>query len=401
LSAPRALYSANPFTGARAHGQKAGNLETIFIISVFVVGYAYLLYPMIVVAWSRLRHRRVEKRYRQIPVSIVIAARNEEANISARIENLLAQEYPRDLLEIIVVSDGSTDRTSELARLYAGQGVQLLECSTPVGKATALNIGVAAATRDVVVFADARQRFSPNAIAELVSVFHDEAVGAVSGELILVAGNEVGEVHEGVGLYWQYEKLIRRSESAIASVVGATGSIYAVRRALYVPLAPNTLLDDFLVPMRIVLAGYRVIFLRAARAFDFSSQTASREFSRKVRTLAGNFQAVAMEPRLLDPRANPVLFQFVSHKLLRLVVPYFCLTAWVSSALIDHPVYRALFWTQTLFYAIGLLNLTPLKSARLAAFPRVSWTFMVMNAAAVAGLWMYLTREEHEIWRKT
>ena len=376
-------------------------METIFIVSAFVVAYAYVIYPVIVLAWSRLRHRRVEKRYRQMPVSVVIAARNEEANISARLENLLAQEYPRELLEIIVVSDGSTDRTAELVKLYAGQ-VQLLECATPVGKATALNIGVAAATRDIVVFADARQRFSPNAIAELVSVFHDQAVGAVSGELILVAGEEVGEVHEGVGLYWQYEKLIRRSESAIASVVGATGSIYAVRRALYVPLAPNTLLDDFLVPMRIVLAGYRVIFLRAARAFDFSSATAAREFARKVRTLAGNYQAVAMEPRLLDPRANPVLFQFVSHKLLRLVVPYFCLAAWITSALLlQQPVYLVLFVVQTLFYAMGLLNLTPLRSARLAAMPRVSWTFTVMNAAAVAGLWMYLTRDDNEIWRKT
>jgi len=376
-------------------------LETIFIISAFVIAYAYVIYPMIVVAWAHLRHRRVEKRYRQMPVSIVIAARNEEANISARIENLLAQEYPHDLLEIIVVSDGSSDRTAELARLYAGRGVQLLECATPVGKATALNIGVAAATRDIVVFADARQRFSPNAIAELVSVFHDQAVGAVSGELILVAGDEIGEVHEGVGLYWKYEKLIRRSESKIASVVGATGSIYAVRRRLYVPLAPNTLLDDFLVPMRIVLAGYRVIFLRAARAFDFPSATTSHEFSRKVRTLAGNFQAVAMEPRLLDPRANPVLFQFVSHKLLRLIVPYFCIAAWVTSALVDQPVYRVLFVVQTCFYTLGLVNLTPFKSSRLAALSRVSWTFMVMNAAAVAGLWMYLTREEHEIWRKT
>ncbi|HXS10887.1 MAG TPA: glycosyltransferase family 2 protein [Candidatus Krumholzibacteria bacterium] len=376
-------------------------MELVFLVSALVVSYAYVLYPVIVVAWSRLFHRRVEKRYRQIPVSVVIAARNEEKNISARIENLLAQEYPRDLLEIIIVTDGCSDRTAELARLHAGPGLQVLECATPVGKATALNIGVAAATRDIVVFADARQSFSPNAIAELVSVFHDAAVGAVSGELILVQGAEIGEVHEGVGLYWQYEKLIRRSESAIASVVGATGSIYAVRRELYVPLAPNTLLDDFLVPMRIVLAGYRVVFLRAARAFDFSSATTSREFSRKVRTLAGNFQAVAMEPRLLDPRANPVLFQFVSHKLLRLVVPYFCLIAWVSSALIDKPVYRALFVAQTLFYAIGLLNLTPLKPTRVTALVRVSWTFMVMNAAAVAGLWMYLTREEHEIWRKT
>jgi cellulose synthase/poly-beta-1,6-N-acetylglucosamine synthase-like glycosyltransferase len=376
-------------------------MKGLFFASAAVVLYAYLAYPLILFVWARLRARRVEKRYRQMPVSVVIAARNEEANISARIENLLAQEYPRDLLEIIVVSDGSTDRTAELVRLYAAEGVQLLECSTPVGKATALNLGVAAATHGIVVFADARQRFSPNAVAELVSVFHDPAVGAVSGELILVRGDEVGEVHEGVGLYWRYEKAIRRSESAVASVVGATGSIYAVRRGLYVPLAPDTLLDDFLVPMRIVLAGYRVIFIRAARAFDFSSPTASKEFARKVRTLAGNFQAVAMEPRLLDPRANPVLFQFVSHKLARLVVPYFCLAAWVSSGLLDGPFFRAAFIAQTLFYAAGMLMLTPLRASRIGAVSRVAWAFMVMNAAAVVGLWFYLTREGHEIWRKT
>ena len=376
-------------------------MKSLFLVSVSIVLYAYLIYPMIIVGWAKLRARRVEKRYRQVPVSVVIAAKDEQANISARIENLIAQEYPRQLLEIIVVSDGSTDRTAELARLYANQGVQLLECATAVGKATALNIGVAAATHDIVVFADARQRFSPNAIAELVSVFHDETVGGVSGELILVAGRDTGEVHEGVGLYWRYEKLIRRSESAVASVVGATGSIYAVRRKLYVPLAPNTLLDDFLVPMRIVLAGYRVIFIRAARAFDLSSPTAAREFARKVRTLAGNFQAVALEPRLLDPRANPVLFQFVSHKLVRLVVPYFCVSAWVSSALLPGPVFAAAFVAQTAFYLLGVLTLTPLKSSRGAAISRVSWTFMVMNAAAVVGLWMYVTGQEHAVWRKT
>ncbi|HET6348550.1 MAG TPA: glycosyltransferase family 2 protein [Candidatus Krumholzibacteria bacterium] len=376
-------------------------MNILFFASAAVIVYTYAVYPLILVVWARMRSRHVEKRYRQIPVSVVVAARNEELNISARIENLLAQEYPRDLVQIIVVSDGSTDRTAELARLHAVDGVQLLECSSPVGKATALNLGVAAATNDIIVFADARQRFSPNAIAELVSMFHDPGVGAVSGELILVAGEQTGEVHEGVGLYWHYEKLIRRNESAISSVVGATGSIYAVRRELYEPLAPNTLLDDFLVPMRIVLAGYRVIFIRAARAFDFSSATASREFARKVRTLAGNFQAVAMEPRLLDPRANPVLFQFISHKLLRLVVPYFCIAAWVSSGLIPHPFFHAVFVAQTLFYAVGFLNLTPLRSTRVGALSRISWTFIVMNAAAVAALWVYLTRQEHAVWRKS
>jgi cellulose synthase/poly-beta-1,6-N-acetylglucosamine synthase-like glycosyltransferase len=375
-------------------------MKALFFISTAVIVYAYILYPMIIVFWARFFPRRIEKRYRHVPVSVVIAARNEEANISARIENLLAQEYPHALLEVVVVSDGSTDRTAELARLFANRGVNVIECSSALGKAAALNIGVASASHGVVVFADARQRFSPNAIAELVSVFHDETVGAVSGELILVSGPDPGEVHEGVGLYWRYEKLIRRSESAVASVVGATGSIYAVRKRLYTPLEPHTLLDDFLVPMRIVLAGYRVIFIRAARAFDLSSQTARREFSRKVRTLAGNFQAVSLEPRLLSA-ANPVLFQFVSHKLMRLVVPYCCLAAWVTSALLPGPLYAAAFALQTLFYCLGILNLTPLRTSPIAKLFRISWTFIVLNAAAVMGLWVFLSRQERMVWRKT
>ncbi|HXV12879.1 MAG TPA: glycosyltransferase, partial [Candidatus Krumholzibacteria bacterium] len=175
-------------------------MKLVFFISIATIVYAYLLYPAIIVVWARLFPRRVAKRYRQVPVSVVIAARDEEANISARIENLIAQEYPRALLEVVVVSDGSTDRTAELARHFANHGVNVVECSSPVGKAAALNIGVATASHGIVVFADARQRFSSNAIAELVSMFHDETVGAVSGELILLSGDDVGEVHEGVGL---------------------------------------------------------------------------------------------------------------------------------------------------------------------------------------------------------
>lgn len=376
-------------------------MKILFFLSIAVIVYTYLIYPLVIVTWAQIRPRRVHKRYRHVPVSVVIAARNEEANITARIENLLAQEYAPGLLEIVVVSDGSTDRTAELARLFANQGVNVIECSAPVGKAAALNIGVASASNEIVVFGDARQRFSPNAIAELVSAFHDEEVGAVSGELILLSGEQVGEVHDGVGLYWRYEKLIRRSESKVRSVVGATGSIYAVRRRLFVPLAPHTLLDDFLVPMRIVLAGYRVIFVRAARAFDVSSPTAAHEFARKVRTLAGNFQAVTMEPRLLSARSNPVLFQFVSHKLMRLVVPYFCIAAWVASALVPGHFFRIAFVLQTLFYALGVLNLTRLRNLPGAGVLRIAWTFIVLNAAAVMGMWVFLTGQERAVWRKT
>jgi cellulose synthase/poly-beta-1,6-N-acetylglucosamine synthase-like glycosyltransferase len=374
-------------------------VKVLFFISVAFIAYTYLVYPLVIVVWAALFPKRVEKRYKNLPVSVVVAARNEEIHIKTRIENLIEQDYPRALVEIIVVSDGSSDRTSEVARAFEDRGVVVLETPGPIGKAGALNSGVERASNDIVVFADARQRFSPNALAELVSMFNDPTVGAVSGELI-IEGGAGGEVHEGVGLYWEYEKLIRRSESAAASVVGATGSIYAVRKRLFEPLGNNTLLDDFLVPMRIVLAGYRVLFTRKARAYDISSATAGREFARKVRTLAGNFQAVALEPRLIHPGRNPVFFQFVSHKLARLAVPYFCALALVTSALTPGAFYATLFALQLAFYGLGLLARTPLGRARAGRIFRLSLTFTVLNAAAVAGLWVFLAGKDRAVWKK-
>lgn len=376
-------------------------MEALFIISVALIAYTYVGYPLVLVVWSLVHPRRVEKRYAPVPVTVVVAARDEEINIKARIENLLDQEYPEDMLEIIVVSDGSTDRTVEIARSF--ERVRVLESHVGVGKAGALNLGVAHASHEIIVFADARQRFDRNVVAELVSLLADEGVGAVSGELMIEPGIEdvARGVGEGVGMYWTYEKLIRRGESAVASVVGATGSIYAIRRELYTPLAPHTLLDDLVVPMRIVMAGRRVIFCRSARAYDLTSASAGHEFTRKVRTLAGNFQAVALEPRLLNPAANPVFFQFVSHKLLRLVVPYCCVGALVSSALVPGPVFAWLFWLQVAFYAAGLMSLTPLSRRGPGRVLRLSWTFVLLNAAAVAALWVFATGRDRVVWKRT
>ena len=372
-------------------------MDVLFYICAGLILYTYVGYPLIIVVWGSLLGRRVDKRYISSPLSVVLAVKDEEINVRARIENLLSQDYPAELVEVIVVSDGSTDRTVKLARQFEDERVKVVELP-PVGKSGALNAGVDHASHDIVVFADARQWFSENVFAELAAMLADERVGAVSGELIIEprAGSDVGE---GVGLYWQYEKLIRRMESAIDSVVGATGSIYAIRRRLYVPLAPHTLLDDFMVPMRIVLSGFRVVFARSARAHDVASSTAAQEFARKVRTLAGNFQAVAMDSRLINPIRNRVFFQFLSHKLLRLVVPYFCIVALAASALSPTPIIRILFVLQVAFYALGFVSLTPLGRSKLGAPARLSWTFMVLNAAAVVGLWVYATGRDRTIWK--
>jgi biofilm PGA synthesis N-glycosyltransferase PgaC len=374
-------------------------VDTWFYASAGFIFYTYVLYPLIIVVWGSLLPKRVEKRYEALPVSVVLAAKNEEINIRTRIENFLSQDYPPELIEVVVVSDGSTDRTVELARQFDDERVKTIEIPEPVGKAGALNAGIAEASHDIVVFADARQRFGENVFAELVAMFGDDKVGAVSGELIIESG--IGsEVEEGVGMYWRYEKLIRRMESEVNSTVGATGSIYAIRKRLYVPLEENTLLDDFLVPMRIVLQGFRVIFVRSARAYDITSATTAQEFARKVRTLAGNFQAVAFEPRLLNPIRNRVFWQFLSHKLARLAVPYFCVLALLTSALSHTPALRALFLLQVVFYAAGLLNLTAVGKSKLGALTRISWTFIVLNAAAVMGLWVFVTGRHRTVWKK-
>ena len=375
-------------------------METVFFVSVAFVAYTYAVYPLLIMAWGTVFPKRVEKRYRTVPVSIVLAVKNEEINIKARIDNLLGQDYPKELVEIIVVSNDSTDETVKLAESFEDDRVVVLETEGPMGKSGALNLGVSKASNDIIVFADARQRFGDNVLAELTALLYDEKVGAVSGELIIERG--IGsEIHEGVGLYWQYEKLIRRMESSVDSVVGATGSIYAIRRKLYVPLAPHTLLDDFMVPMRIVLQGSRVIFSRSAQAFDLSSSTAAEEFRRKVRTLAGNFQAVAMEHDLVNPLRNRVFLQFVSHKLMRLAVPYFCVLALVSNLFLSGPFFTATLILQVLFYLTGILNVTPLSSAPIGKLIRVSWTFLILNAAAVVGLWVFLTTRDAAIWKKT
>ena len=215
------------------------------------------------------------------------------------------------------------------------RSVRLIELPA-AGKAVALNHGVAAAGGEILVFADARQQFSPDAITALVENFDDPEVGCVTGELSLDCEIEGDDrepgIGEGVGLYWRYEKWLRRAESEIWSTLGATGAIYALRRSLWQPLPAGTLLDDVLAPMRVVLAGRRTVCEPRARAFDGAAPNATVEARRKVRTLAGNYQILALEPLLLLPFRNPVWLQYASHKLGRLFVPWALVAALLSSA---------------------------------------------------------------------
>src|SRR6476469_5324939 len=295
-------------------------VEVAFFSFLFLVFHTYVGYPLLLAIWSLKKHRPIVRTYGTPRVTILIAAWNEERHIAARIENCFHQVYPPEMLQILVVSDGSTDKTSAIVKSFGLDRVSLVELETRMGKAVALNVGVAAAQGEIIVFADARQSFSMTTVRELVANFADACVGAVSGELI-VESDARGAAAEGVGLYWTIEKWIRRHEAAIDSIVGATGAIYAIRRELFEALPPGTILDDLLTPMRIAMRGFRVVFEGRALAFDRVAQDYSNAFKRQVRTLAGNYQAMSLCPRLMKPWGNRLFLQFVSHKVYRLLAP--------------------------------------------------------------------------------
>jgi len=338
-------------------------MEIVFWTSVLVVVYVYAGYPLLLAAWSAAAGRPVRTREDGDPrgwppVSVVVAAHNEGARLRARVANLLEQRYPGSL-EVIVVSDGSTDATRAALTPF---DARLTFVELPrVGKPAALNAGVAAASGEIIVFADARQRFAADAVLRLVSNFADPDVGGVTGELVLDCEIDDGSgstIGEGVGLYWRYEKWLRRHESRVRSTLGATGAIYALRRELWTPLPADTLLDDVLAPIRVVLAGRRIVFDERARAFDRAAPDGSAESRRKTRTLAGNYQILWLEPRLLLPVRNPVWLQYLSHKVGRLLVPWALVAALAASAVLaaDRWLYFVALILQLGFYGLAALG---------------------------------------------
>jgi cellulose synthase/poly-beta-1,6-N-acetylglucosamine synthase-like glycosyltransferase len=319
--------------------------------------------------------------------------RNEAAALERKLKNLLSLDYPVGSSEIVVVSDGSNDATNTILDYFAADGrIRILVNPASRGKAACLNDAVAAARGEIVLFTDARQQVESGALRLLVDAFADPEVGCASGELML--GDPVaGEHIRGMGLYWRVEKSVRQMESASASVVGATGAIYAVRKSLIVPVPASTILDDVYIPMHVVRQGFRVVFIPEARAWDVADQGHEREFSRKVRTLSGNYQLLQLAPWLLSSR-NPIRFEFISHKLLRLLAPFLLVTMFVSSLVLPQMFFRAALLSQVVFYALGVLAILKLTRGPWTRIADAARTFMVLNAAAsVAFIKFILGRE--------
>jgi cellulose synthase/poly-beta-1,6-N-acetylglucosamine synthase-like glycosyltransferase len=336
-------------------------------------------------------------------VSLVIVAHNEATRIERRLENLLSLNYPRERLQILFASDGSTDGTQERARAYERRGVTVIAFDRQRGKPAVLNELVPKARGEIVVLADARQEFESGALGALVMPLAEPQVGAVSGELNLAASQgKSTAVGEGIGFYWRYEKFIRRNESRVDSTVGATGAIYAIRRDLFEPIPDTTLLDDVLIPMRIARRGYRILFEPGARAHDQVPAETGEEFTRKVRTIAGNFQLFARERWLLNPFQNRLWIQTVSHKGLRLLSPLFLTALFATNLfLLDQPFYRYTLGTQIAFYAAALGGSALLSAWGKTKLLGIPYVFCLLNWATVVAFLRFITDRQQVIWQKS
>jgi cellulose synthase/poly-beta-1,6-N-acetylglucosamine synthase-like glycosyltransferase len=370
-------------------------MKWLFWASFAVMAYAYGGYPL----WLYLRARARIRPVRPAPifpfVSVVVAAYNEEQVLPAKLQNLTTLNYPEDRLEIVVVSDGSRDATNRILEAHPRRNVRAILVPEHEGKASALNRGIQAARGEILVFTDARQILERDAVRRLVENFADPSVGCASGELMF---GEPGTAAtgDGVAQYWALEKKIRQWEGVAGSVVGATGALYAVRKELVVPLPPETILDDVFIPLHVVRQGGRVIFDPGARAWDPLKSSLKREFQRKVRTLTGNYQLLRLAPWVLT-RANPVRIEFISHKLLRLLVPFALLTILATSVMLPGRFYEICLGLQLAFYGLGGLGLGYRRTGFVGGLANVALTFLVLNSAAVVALVNFLTGKK-EVW---
>jgi poly-beta-1,6-N-acetyl-D-glucosamine synthase len=371
--------------------------EFVFWTSLLVIFAAYAGYPLFLVFLDRYFPKPVRKGEHYPGVSVVIAAYNEEKHIEEKILNCLALDYPQDKLELLIGSDGSTDATESIVKKYVSPRLRLFASRRRMGKAAMLKKLVPLAKGELILFADARQKFDGNAARALARDFADPEVGCVSGELVLenAAGTGSGE---GLGLYWRYEKFLRKLESNTGSMVGATGAIYAVRKALFTPPPDDLLLDDVFIPLSVVRQGYRAVFESAALAYDSASGTPREESGRKIRTLAGNWQLFARMPYMFNPFKYQVAARLFMHKFLRVVVPFFLVSLFAASAVLRATGFYGVFFSaQVSFYLLACAGIFLYRyKLRIVSLP---YTFCRLNMDAVRGFYSFVANKQKVTWK--
>ena len=334
-------------------------------------------YPLLLAALAWWRPRPIHKRFTDPSVTVLLAVYNGEPWIRAKLESILRLDYARERMQILVISDGSTDQTDSIVSEFGRDGVELLRVPHG-GKAAALNAGMVRSTGEILFFTDVRQRLEPDALRNLTGCLGDPAVGGASGHIVFVPSERGGEAD--VGLYWRFEKWLRDKLTVVDSLPVATGCVYALRRSLARPLPADTLIDDAYLPLAAIFQGYRFVFERQAIAFDYPTQL-DMEFQRKVRTLAGLYQLVGHYPRLLNV-FTPVGFHFFSYKLGRLVLPYALLAMAAGSFGLPGGWAEVAIGGQVLLYGLAAVDHWLPSGFALKRLSGVCRTFVVLAAAA-------------------
>jgi len=372
-----------------------------FIILIF---YCYFGYPLLLSLAARISRRAVKKSAILPTVSIVISVWNEEDVIKGKLNNLLALDYPKNKMEILIGSDGSTDKTSEIIQGFSDPQIQLIDRPRRKGKMFTIDELVEKAKSEIIVFTDARQPFARNAIKELVGNFNDPKIGCVSGELIF--SRDGGATAWGINVYWDYEKFIRHKESDLHSMIGATGAIYAIRKELFVPVPEHVVLDDVFIPLKIIQKGFRAIFDDSAKAYDEVADSPREEYRRKIRTLAGNYQIFQLFSELFNPFKSPVAIQLFSHKFLRVMVPFLMIAVFfLNTFLMSDQVYQWIWYLQIVFYIMALVGALARYQNHgilkvLSKLCSIPYVFCLLNFSALVGFFKFITSKQQGTWEK-
>ena len=374
----------------------------VFWAAAVLLAQTYFLYPLWLLLLARVRPggRGLRPRAPEAwpSVSLVVAAHDEAGCIGEKLENSLSLDYPPDRLEVLIGSDGSSDGTDALVRAHPDPRVRL-SAAPRAGKTSVLNRCIPAAGGEVVVLSDANTWIEAGALKALVRHFADPEVGAVCGRLQLYNPTRA-EYEESA--YWKYESWLKALEGTQGAVVGANGGLYAIRRGLFTALPPSTIVDDFVIALRLLDQGYQVRYEPMALALEETTEDYGREFGRRARIAAGNFQSLGLVPGLLSPTRGFPAFAFWSHKVLRWFAPALMVLALAANAaLLDVPFYRVTMAVQVAFYCLAALGSVAVGPSLVRRISGIAYYFVTMNLAIAVGFWRFLRNSQAAAWERT
>ena len=374
-------------------------MEAIFWLSVAAIGYAYVGYPILLILLSRVRPKPVKSGHWTPSVTVIIAAYNEERDLATKLENTLALDYPPSQLEIIVTSDCSSDRTDEIARSFAPRGVRLHRQEERHGKTAAQNAAVTKARGEIIVFSDATTHYRPDVLKLMIPAFADKSVGCVTGRVIYQDDKD-SSVGSGTQSYWNYEFFLKRHESAVCSLIGVCGCMYAVRASAYIPLY-NEACSDFIIATTMVEQGLRAVYVSEAVCTEEPNRQAKKELAARVRIISQTFADLWRNRSVLNPfRSGFYAVQLWSHKLMRYLVPVFLIAIFIASAFLAtrNAFYAAVFVTQVAFYLAALVSWLLERMGVTFSLLALPQYFVITNLASLIAFVKFLTGERYTRW---